>query len=288
MITKVLLYINQPFRSLRNGFFYFTMIEINKLARDLKLVREKSPLIHNITNYVVMNNTANAMLSIGASPVMAHSKDEVADMTAIASALVINIGTLDAEWVEAMLIAGKTALAKSIPMILDPVGAGATPYRLEVCKQLIEQCKPSIIRGNASEIMSLSSIHTATKGVDSIDSSDKALNSARELAKQTGAVLVISGERDYITDGTRVETVDNGSTMMARVTGLGCTASAIVAAFAAINNNFIEASSHAMSIMGICGEIAAAKSKGNGSLQVNFLDELYNIDESVIKKHIRL
>ncbi|HBX87924.1 MAG TPA: hydroxyethylthiazole kinase [Marinilabiliaceae bacterium] len=264
------------------------MIEINKLARDLKLVREKSPLIHNITNYVVMNNTANAMLSIGASPVMAHSKDEVADMTAIASALVINIGTLDAEWVEAMLIAGKTALAKSIPMILDPVGAGATPYRLEVCKQLIEQCKPSIIRGNASEIMSLSSIHTATKGVDSIDSSDKALNSARELAKQTGAVLVISGERDYITDGTRVETVDNGSPMMARVTGLGCTASAIVAAFAAINNNFIEASAHAMSIMGICGEIAAAKSKGNGSLQVNFLDELYNIDESVIKKHIRL
>lgn len=288
MITKVLLYINQPFRSLRNGFFYFTMIEINKLARDLKLVREKSPLIHNITNYVVMNNTANAMLSIGASPVMAHSKDEVADMTAIASALVINIGTLDAEWVEAMLIAGKTALAKSIPMILDPVGAGATPYRLEVCKQLIEQCKPSIIRGNASEIMSLSSINTATKGVDSIDSSDKALNSARELAKQTGAVLVISGERDYITDGTRVETVDNGSTMMARVTGLGCTASAIVAAFAAINNNFIEASAHAMSIMGICGEIAASKSKGNGSLQVNFLDELYNIDESVIRKHIRL
>lgn len=263
------------------------MIDIQTLVRDLNAVREKSPLIHNITNYVVMNNTANGLLAIGASPVMAHAIDEVADMARIASALVINIGTLDAEWVESMLIAGRTALAKNIPIILDPVGVGATPYRTKVCKQIIEECKPSIIRGNASEIMALCNANVQTKGVDSTDSSDIALDSATLLAKQTGAIVVVSGQTDYITDGINVKTVKNGNPMMARVTGMGCTATAMVATFAAVNRNVLDAATHGMAIMGIVGEIAAKKSLGNGSLQMNFLDELYNIDEDVIRNNIK-
>lgn len=264
------------------------MINIESLIRDLDLIRKQSPLIHNITNYVVMNNTANALLAIGASPVMAHSVDEVAEMTNIASSLVINIGTLEALWVEAMLIAGKTALNKSTPIVFDPVGAGATSYRSKVCKQLIEECKPSIIRGNASEIIALSDTQAQTKGVDSTNASDSALDSAKTLAYKTKAIVVISGETDYITDGINVETVKNGNPMMAKVTGMGCTATAIVATFAAVNKNLLEAATHGMSVMGICGEVAAAHSQGNGSLQVNFLDTLFNINEEVVRKNIRL
>lgn len=263
------------------------MINIKELIEDLEQVRSKSPLIHNITNYVVMNNTANALLAIGASPVMAHAKDEVAEMAGIASALVINIGTLDAAWVDSMIIAGKTASAKNTPVILDPVGVGATSYRTKVCKQIINECKPTIIRGNASEIMALCNSNVKTKGVDSTDSSETALDTAKLLAQQTNAIVVISGQTDYITDGTNVETVNNGNPMMARVTGMGCTASAMVATFAAINNNPFKAGIHAMTVMGIAGEIAASKSKGNGSLQVNFLDELYNLSAETIQKTIR-
>lgn len=263
------------------------MINIKELIEDLEQVRSKSPLIHNITNYVVMNNTANALLSIGASPVMAHAKDEVAEMAGIASALVINIGTLDAAWVDSMIIAGKTASAKNTPIILDPVGVGATSYRTKVCKQIIDECKPTIIRGNASEIIALCNSNVKTKGVDSTDSSETALDTAKLLAQQTNAIVVISGQTDYITDGTNVETVNNGNPMMARVTGMGCTASAMVATFAAINNNPFKAGVHAMTIMGIAGEIAASKSKGNGSLQVNFLDELYNLSAETIQKTIK-
>lgn len=234
-----------------------------------------------------MNNTANALLAIGASPVMAHSVDEVEEMAGIASSLVINIGTLEAAWVEAMLIAGKTALTKSTPVVFDPVGAGATTYRSKVCKQLIEECKPSIIRGNASEIIALLDTQAQTKGVDSTNTSDSALNSAKALALQTNAVAVISGETDYITNGATVETVKNGNPMMAKVTGMGCTATAIVGAFSAVNKNLLEAAAHGMAVMGITGEIAASISKGNGSLQINFLDTLFNLDEEAIRKNIK-
>ncbi|MDD4637392.1 MAG: hydroxyethylthiazole kinase [Bacteroidales bacterium] len=263
------------------------MINIQNLVRDVQLVREKSPLIHNITNYVVMNNTANALLAIGASPVMAHSIDEVVEMTGIASALVLNIGTLDAEWVDSMVLAGKTASLKNIPVVFDPVGAGATSYRTKVCKRIIEECKPSIIRGNASEILALCHANTQTKGVDSTASSDSALDSAKALASLTRSVVVISGPTDYITDGIQVNTVENGNSMMARVTGMGCTSTAVVGAFAAINKNILEAATHGMAVMSIAGEIAAFRSPGTGSLQVNFLDELYRLNEETIQMTIK-
>ena len=264
------------------------MINIALLIEDLQRIREKSPLIHNITNYVVMNNTANALLSIGASPVMAHAIDEIEEMTQLASALVINIGTLNKEWVDAMILAGKAASRKGTPIIFDPVGAGATSYRTNTCKQIIEECKPSIIRGNASEIMALVNANVQTKGVDSCNSSDLAVDSAKSLALTSNSVVVISGQTDYITDGKIVEIVKNGSPMMERVTGLGCTATSIIASFAAVNADMLQAATHGMALMGIAGEIAARKATGNGSLQICFLDELYNLNAETIKNTLKL
>ncbi len=253
------------------------MINREKLAASLEAVRANSPLVHCITNYVAMNFNANALLAVGASPVMAHAKEEMADMTAIASALVLNIGTLDAQWVEGIFAAGNSMHLLDRPIILDPVGSGATPYRTAVSKRIIEDCKPTIIRGNGSEIMSLVDAEVLSKGVDSSVSSGSALEAAKFLAKSTGAVVVISGETDYITDGEVVETITNGSTMMTVVTAMGCTATAIIGAFAAVCDTPFEAALHAMALMGVAGEKAAAISKAPATLQLNFIDTLYTI-----------
>lgn len=263
------------------------MIAKEQIAEDLAAVRSLSPLVHNITNYVAMNNSANALLAIGASPVMAHAVDEMVEMVGIASALVVNIGTLDNQWIEGMITAATAAHHRGIPVVLDPVGAGATSYRTRTSWRIIEECHPTIIRGNGSEIMALVNAEITSKGVDSSASSNDALESARALARQTGAVVVISGPTDYVTDGVRVETVSNGSTMMTSVTGLGCTASALTGAFAAVQPDRIRACVSTMAAMGICGERAAKYSKGNGSLQINFLDELCNLDSSIITSVFR-
>ena len=264
------------------------MNDKTQIETDLKLVREKSPLVHNITNYVVMNNTANALLAIGASPVMAHAVEEVKDMVAIASVLVINMGTLSEKWVDAMLLAGKAAHEKGIPVVFDPVGVGATPYRNQVAALIVKTCKPSIIRGNASEIMSLAKENTATKGVDSTASSNAALDAAKRLAHETGTVVVISGEVDFITDGKTVCSVKNGSPLMPKVTGMGCTATAIVGAFAAINSNMLVAATHAMAVMGVAGEIAAQKAEGPGTMQLHFIDALYNLTAKTLAERAKL
>jgi hydroxyethylthiazole kinase len=264
------------------------MIDVTLLTSDLCQIREQSPLIHNITNYVVMNNTANALLAIGASPVMAHSVEEVEEMVRIASSLVINIGTLSNKWIKGMFLAGKAAKRKGIPVILDPVGAGATTYRTDTCLALIKDCSPDIIRGNGSEIMALVNNNGQTRGVDSISSSGSALDSAVKLAQQTGAIVVVSGSTDYITDGEKVETVNQGSEMMTRVTGMGCTASALTGAFAAVNPDLFSASAHAMAIMGITGELAAQKAEGPGTMQLHFLDELYHLNAETITRQLKI
>ena len=240
------------------------MINKDRLKENFRAVRVNSPLVHNITNYVAMNFSANALLAAGASPVMAHAADEVADMAMIAGALVINIGTLDAEWVASMLTAGKAKHEAGGIVILDPVGVGATAYRTETAWRIIEECHPDIIRGNASEIMALINADIKSKGVDSSCSSDDAVESAKKLAVRTGSIVVISGETDYVTDGSRVETIANGSRMMPRVTAMGCTASSMVGAFAAVNPDLFEASLNAMALMGVAGEIAALNSAGPG------------------------
>lgn len=254
-----------------------TTLDGDILRSALSAVRAKSPLVHNITNYVVMNNSANALLAIGASPVMAHWTEEMEEMTSIAGALVINIGTLDERWVEAMLAAGGVALRKGVPMVLDPVGAGATSQRTAVALRIIEECKPKVIRGNGSEIVALVSANIKSKGVDSSLSSHDALSAAQSLARSTGAVVVISGEVDYITDGTVTHTVEGGDAIMTSVTGMGCTSTALVGAFLAVESDALVAATSAMAVMSLVGERAARCSKGNGSMQANFLDELYNL-----------
>ena len=241
---------------------------------DLQRIRENAPLIHNITNFVVMNTTANALLAAGASPVMAHAQEEMAEMAGIASALVLNIGTLSGPWVEAMLVAGRVARERGIPTILDPVGAGATILRTGTALRLLEEAAPRIVRGNASEIRALALLEGGTKGVDAAHPVEDALDAARILNRRWGCVVSVSGPVDLVVQGDRVVRVRNGHPMMARVTGMGCTASALTGAFAAVNADPLLAAAGAMALTGVAGEMAAAAAKGPGSFQVAFLDAL--------------
>ncbi len=263
-------------------------LSIDGLWADVEKIRAKAPLVHNITNYVVMNNTANALLALGASPVMAHAKEEVADMTAIAGSLVINIGTLSKEWVGAMHAAAQRAKELKTPLVIDPVGAGATAYRTDAVKGLMGAAAPSLIRGNASEIMALCDADVVTKGVDSTSSSDQAVQAARALAEKYDCSICITGEVDIILSQTREYRIHNGHAMMPRVTGLGCTATAICGAFAAVNPDTTKAAAHAMAVMGIAGEMAADQAKGPGSLQMHFIDALYQLSADDINGRFKV
>lgn len=258
------------------------------LWQDIQLIREKKPLVHNITNYVVMNTCANALLAIGASPVMAHAVEEVEEMTGLAQALVINIGTLSTPWVAAMIQAGREAHLRKIPVVLDPVGSGATKFRTDTAQKLIQEIHPTIIRGNASEIRSLLHAGAGAKGVDSRDVSYAALKDARAISRAAGCIVSVSGQVDLIVEGDAVARVENGHPMMASVTGMGCTASALTAAFCAVNASPFAAALHAMAAMGIAGEMAAERGGGPGSFQLYFLDALYRLQESDIAQRLKM
>jgi hydroxyethylthiazole kinase len=260
-----------------------------QIWNNILAVREKSPLVHNITNYVVMNNTANALLAVGASPVMAHAHPEIKSMTAISGSLLINIGTLDEYWVESMFLAIHEANAHGKPWVLDPVGAGATPYRDEVLAELIK-LRPKVIRGNASEIMALSKYSTrVTKGVDTSHQSIEAVKAAELLNQELGSVVCISGATDIIVDKEQKVYLSNGHPMMGRVTGLGCTASALIAAFTAVEPAQILASTvSAMALLGVAGEIAGKNAAGPGSLQMLLTDKLYNITEVEFQQSLKI
>lgn len=260
----------------------------NNLWKHIVTVRQGSPLVHNITNYVVMNNTANALLAAGASPIMSHAKSEVEEMVAISHALVVNIGTLDEYWVESMILAAKKANSLKKPWILDPVGAGATSYRDNLLSELLI-LEPTVIRGNASEIIALSKANiTATKGVDSTAKSDEAIEAAENLVRNYGSIVCISGETDIIINGNDKIFLKNGHEMMTKVTGLGCTASALIGAFIGVIENKTEAVVAAMSLLSISGQLAASKSAGPGSLQLHIIDKLYNITEEEFSAHLKL
>lgn len=265
------------------------MTEINKTASEnLTSLREKKPLIHNITNYVVMNYTANAILAAGALPVMAHASQEMSEMVSIAGALVINIGTLSSGWVEAMFTAGKAANKRGIPVILDPVGAGATSYRTQTAKSLIDSVDISIVRGNASEVLSLAGDDSKTKGVESIHSVDDAAEAAKTLAGEIGSVVAITGETDLVTDGDAVFRVKNGHALMGAVTGTGCTATTMVASFAAVNEKYLDATASALAYFGFAGERAAEKNDAPGSFASGLIDELYRIQPADLEKSARI
>jgi hydroxyethylthiazole kinase len=261
-----------------------------KAADILQKLREKKPLIHNITNYVVMNTTANALLACGASPVMAHAVDEVEEMVSLAGALVINIGTLSPPWIDSMLAAGRKANALQIPVILDPVGSGATRLRTQTAKRLVKEITFSVIRGNASEILSLvgDGADGTTKGVDAVHTVAQAEEGALKLARSLDTTLAITGAEDLITDGEKVRRVLNGHIMMTRVTGTGCMATAIIGAFLAVAPDPLEAAAAALAYFGLAGEKAGAQSSGPGTFQTALMDALFLMKEEELRKGARI
>ncbi len=260
----------------------------HKAAINLTELRSKKPLIHNITNFVVMNNTANALLACGASPVMAHAPEEVEEMVSFAGALVLNIGTLTPYWIDSMLKAGKRANELNVPIIMDPVGSGATKLRTDSAKKLIKELSINVVRGNASEVLSLAQEGSRTKGVDSIHSVDEAADAAIVLASELNTTLAITGEVDLITDGVRINMVYNGHGLMGYVTGTGCTATAIIGAFLAVDQDAVEATTTALAYFGLAGEKAADNAQAPGSFQVALLDALFTIDENQLEEGAKI
>jgi len=265
------------------------MQQLNDMAaRNLTAVREKKPLIHNITNFVVMNYTANALLAMGASPVMAHAQNEVEDMVSLAGALVLNIGTLTDDWIDSMIKAGKKASENGTPIILDPVGSGATALRTDSAKKIIDQTRISVIRGNASEILSLRRAESKTKGVDSIHSVEEAAKAATVLAQELNTTLAITGPVDLVTDGKRVIRVANGHPLMGCVTGTGCTATVTIGAFLAVDTDPVSATATALAYFGLAGEVAAQSASAPGSFMIQMIDALYSITSEELRKGCKI
>lgn len=255
------------------------------IVNALRDLRHQKPLVVNITNYVAMNNSANALLAIGASPIMAHSQQEMAEMVSFCGALVINIGTLDSQWTPRMAFAVEQANIHHKVVVLDPVGCGASLLRTNTARQIAAAANQLIIRANASEIIALAGEQAQGKGVDSIASSEAAVDAARYLVKEYQCNVVISGEIDFvITEHSEIK-LNNGHAMMPYVTGMGCSLSALTGAFAAVGETTGLA---AVAILGVAGEIAAAQSAGPGSLQMNLLDVLYQLDEETLTTHLKL
>ena len=263
------------------------------LWADVLAVRAQRPLVYSITNLVVMNINANVLLAMGASPVMAHAHEEVADMAAIAQALVLNIGTLEPYWIESMQLALQVARKRGIKTVLDPVGAGATSYRNNSISALLDVAMPSVIRGNASEIMSVAGSAAQTRGVDSGAAVADSLQYARDLASRTGGVVCVSGPVDHVLDAQgRHASLANGHEWMTRITGVGCSATALVGAFCAVQPDAWRATLSAMAYLGVVGEVATqqvqAHGGGVGSLQVALLDQLQLLDEATFERHLKL
>lgn len=253
----------------------------------LALMRAAAPLVHNITNFVVMNTTANALIAAGASPAMIHAPEEAGEFAAVAGALVVNIGTLAPLWVEGMLAATAGARAAGRPWILDPVGAGATAYRKATVARLLEE-KPAVIRGNASEILAVAGGVASGRGVDSTAGTEAAEDAARRLARDSGAVVVVSGAVDLVTDGVRMVRIANGTPMLTRVTGTGCTATALIGAYLAAGIAPLEAAVAGMCHLAIAGELAAEEAPGPGTFAVRLTDALASLTPAIADARARL
>lgn len=256
-----------------------------EISNLLEKVRAINPLVHNITNVVVTNFTANGLLAIGASPVMAYAHEEVADMAKIAGALVLNMGTLTEKEVKSMLIAGSSANGHGVPVIFDPVGVGATPYRTETAKRILGEINISIIRGNAAEIANAAGHQWEIKGVDAGEAQGNTIELAGTVAKELGSVAVITGKQDVVSDGTITYTINNGHPYLTKVTGAGCLLTSVIGAFSAVDKDPVKASVAALVVYGTAAEMAAeaANDKGPGTFQIEFLNSLYNITASDIE-----
>jgi hydroxyethylthiazole kinase len=261
----------------------------NRRAADcLERIRRQHPLIHQITNFVVMNTTANITLAVGASPVMAHAHQEVADMVGLAGALVLNPGTLEPDWVEAMLLAGRRANELGVPVVLDPVGAGATPYRTETNLRLLEELRIAVLRGNAGEIGALPGAGGAGRGVDSVEGVTDPTAVAAAGARRWRTTVAITGKRDFLSDGERAVAVDNGHELLSVVTGTGCMATALIGAFVAVEEDRLAAAAAALAVYGLSAERAAEQARGPGTFQAALFDSLYTLTPRDVEQGVRI
>ena len=258
-------------------------------GQTLRELRKRKPLVHQITNYVVMNETANATLALGALPVMAHAREEVEEMVALAGALVLNIGTLSPHWVDAMLLAGKAANVHGIPVVLDPVGAGATRYRTETARRLLDEVKVAVLRGNQGEVATLVGVEAEVRGVESIGAGSEPADLARTAARNLGLVAAVTGPVDHVSDGDRVLAVANGHELLATVTGTGCMSSAITGCFLAVaRDRPLEAAAEALAAFGVAAEDAAPAAKGPGSFHVGLYDALAGLEPETLDARARI
>lgn len=270
------------------------MTDINKVNIGKRIygiierIHQERPLIHNITNMVAMNDSANIILAVGGLPVMAHAQEEVGEMVKAAGALVLNIGTLTPEQIESMMIAGKVANSLKIPVILDPVGAGATNLRTESALRLQEKIKINIVRGNFAEISILAGLKGNIKGVESIGTEKNSVEIACSLARKYNQVAIITGKQDVVTDGKTVIEIDNGSPMLGTITATGCMVTSLIATFAAVGEDYLLASTGALVCFGLAGGRAAVKAQGPGSFKVNLFDEIYNLNEKIIGEGLKV
>ena len=255
----------------------------------LHAMREQKPLVHQITNYVVMNETANATLALGALPVMAHAGEEVEEMARIASSLVLNIGTLSTHWIEAMLLAGGVATARGFPVVLDPVGAGATEFRTSTSRRILDLVGVTVLRGNAGEVATLVGAAAEVRGVESMTAGVDAAELARTAARQLGVIASVTGPVDHVSDGERVLAVANGHPLLATVTGTGCMSSALTGCFlAAKPDALLEAAAEALAAFGVAAEDAADGAGGPGTFHARLYDALYALDPESLDGRIRI
>ena len=260
-----------------------------KIASEiLAKVRRERPLVHNITNFVVMNETANIILCAGALPIMAHAKEEVEEMAEQASALVLNIGTLTPELVESMIMAGRTANRKGLPVVLDPVGAGATKLRTDSANKILNEIDVAVVRGNTAEVTILAGGNARIAGAESIGDTANAEEAAVRLAGRFKNVVAVTGVVDAVTDGEKIARIRNGDPMMGRVTGTGCMASAVIAAFLGAHDNVWEATAAALGVFGLAGEMAASDAPGPGTFHVNLYDELAGLTPEIISSRVNI
>lgn len=253
----------------------------------LEAVRAAGPLVHSVTNLVVTNLTANMLLALGASPAMVENVEEAGELAAFAGALVINLGSMSAPRTEAMLAAAEAAETAGTPWVLDPVAVGALTYRTEVARTLLKH-RPTAIRGNASEIASLAGGSGGGKGVDSTLDSDAVLEPAHRLARETGAVVAVTGAVDRVTDGERLLEVHNGHVLQTRVTGMGCSATAVVAACLATGTDPLHAAAHALGLFGFAAERSARGAAGPASFQIGLIDSLHGLTEAQTLAGVRI
>ncbi|MCD4703452.1 MAG: hydroxyethylthiazole kinase [Methanosarcinaceae archaeon] len=249
----------------------------------LKVMREKKPLVHHITNWVTIYDCANMTRTFGALPVMAHAVEECADMTKISSALVLNIGTLTSELIDAMIISATAANEKKIPVVLDIVGVGATTFRDDMAAKILDSVHVDIIKGNYSEIAKMAGKNAETKGVEATSINDDAGQIAKEMARSRSCTVVMTGKNDIISDGKRIFIVKNGHEDMGSIVGTGCMAASIIGSFAALNNDYCDAAIDALCSFGIAGELAAERSNGSGSFKMHLYDEVSRLSDEKVK-----